>query len=289
MSAAIVTIHLDHEDHVLHVQTVEGDEIPYIIHRVAPVQTKEQDFLQSIDTLTVDEDEDISDWDMSSLDPSQDTMCNYCGENGAKLGCKKCRHALYCNVQCQLNDWEKGHEKLCTEVCEYVEDLADELGIEPDQVSFEQRRLYRQGFRLISRNGRGGGGRRAGGGGRRSGGGGRRSGGGGRRAGGGGRRAGGGRGGGGRGFIPRGRGRVRRRPGVWGPHYRPYYRSLYPSWYFPPLIPTTIFTLAALRLFLGPQRYGLYSPYWRYNFSTRGWMPRYNPQWDPYTDEFDVY
>ncbi len=236
MSVALVTIHLDHDNQVLRVQNIEGHEIPHIIQRVAPVQ----EVLQSIDALTVDEDEDMSNWDMSLLDPSQDTMCNYCGKDGANSSCNKCGHALYCNAQCQHNDWAKGHEELCDKVCEYVENLADELGVKPNEVLFQQRRLYRQGLRLISRNG--------------------------------------------------GRGRVRRRPGVWGPGYRPYYRGRrYPNWYFTPVIPTTILTLAALRLFLGPRRYGLYSPYWRYNFSTRGWMPRYNPKWDPYTDEFYAY
>ncbi len=81
-----------------------------------------------------------------------------------------------------------------------------------------------------------------------------------------------------------------RRQGEFGPEFRPWYRGYgYPLWYYPPIVPGTILTLAALKTFLTPRRYALYQPYWRYNFSTRNWTPRYNPGWDPYIEDVKMY
>ncbi len=39
-------------------------------------------------------------------------MCRYCCEANASKACGKCRKALYCSKECQINDWKLYQHKL---------------------------------------------------------------------------------------------------------------------------------------------------------------------------------
>jgi len=263
LAMSLVTVHVDAEGQVMRV-----------------VNEDQQDISYTVEFSPSSEDVDLEPFDMGKYQETPNLTCNYCGKDNAKNNCPTCKYALYCNEECQRQDWEVKHENECDAVCSYITELAEHLNIAPKDVSLKHRRAYRAGFRILDARagGRGGGGRAGGGGGRAGGGGGRRA--GGRGHGGGGRR----HHGGGRGHYGRG-GRGYYRGG-----YYPWYRGYgYPYWYYPPYIPTSIYTLAALQTYLGPERYASYDPYWQYDFSTRNWSPKENPEWDPYVEDADTH
>jgi len=279
---SLVVVLVDAEGQVMRVVNGDREDIPHTVE-ISPS-------LKNADAVSP-ENVDLESFDMGKYQETPDSMCNYCGKDNAETWCKTCKYALYCNEECQRQDWEVKHENECVAVCSYITELAEHLNIEADEVSFKHRRAYRAGFRILDARAGGRGGGRGGGG--RAGGGGRHHGGGGRHHGGGGFHRGGGRRHHGGGGLHRGGGRRHHRggggyyyPGYYYPGYRGYG---YPLWYYPPHIPTSILTLAALQAFLGPERYARYDPYWEYDFSRQNWNRRENPAWDPYMEDADVY